>query len=125
LRGPVLDAIRHHHENFDGSGYPDGLAGDDIPIGARVIMIADTVDAMTSDRPYRKALTLDAAIGEVRKHSGRQFDPRLADVLASSGTIKRILGSGNINLTDIDPEPSPPSPRSMVRSVRRMPAAST
>src|ERR1043166_8062287 len=56
FRGPVEAMIRHHHENFDGSGYPDGVAGEEIPIGARIIMIADTLDAMTTDRPYRRAM---------------------------------------------------------------------
>jgi len=57
--------IRHHHENFDGTGYPDGLAGDEIPVGARIIMIADTIDAMTTDRPYRKAMSLARAVEEL------------------------------------------------------------
>src|SRR5204863_3987702 len=58
LRGSIQAMIRHHHENFDGSGYPDGLAGVRIPLGARIIMIADTIDAMTTDRPYRRARSL-------------------------------------------------------------------
>src|SRR5207245_10816284 len=77
LRGSVEAIIRYHHENFDGSGYPDGIANYQIPIGARVIMVADTLDAMTSDRPYRKALTLAAAIEELEKYAGRKFDPEL------------------------------------------------
>jgi putative nucleotidyltransferase with HDIG domain len=71
-------AIVHaHHERFDGKGYPLGLAGDDIPLGARIFTIADSFDAMTSDRPYRKALTSEAAWQEVLKHSGTQFDPQV------------------------------------------------
>lgn len=91
LRGKVLEAIRHHHENFDGSGYPDGLAGDQIPIGARIIMVADTVDAMTTDRPYRKALTWEQALAELTKLSGQQFDPKLVEVLSRSRTIRRLV----------------------------------
>jgi putative two-component system response regulator len=77
--------VRHHHERFDGKGYPDGLAGEDIPLGARMILIADTFDAMTSDRPYRKALPTERALQELRKYAGTQFDPRLVDVMLDSG----------------------------------------
>ena len=92
LRGKVLDAIKHHHENFDGSGYPDGLTGEDIPIGARIIMVADTVDAMTTDRPYRKALTLQRALEELGKLAGHQFDPKLVALVTKSQTIRRLIG---------------------------------
>jgi putative nucleotidyltransferase with HDIG domain len=92
LRGPVEAMIRHHHENFDGSGYPDGLGENQIPIGARIIMIADTIDAMTTDRPYRKALTFHRALEELRKHAGRQFDPRLVELVSKSSSIRRLLG---------------------------------
>ncbi len=67
FRGPVALAIRHHHENFDGSGYPDGIAGEAIPLAARIIMIADTIDAMTTDRPYRKALSFERTMEELKK----------------------------------------------------------
>lgn len=91
LRGPVQDSIRHHHENYDGTGYPDGLAGDQIPVGARIIMLADTLDAMTTDRPYRRALSFDRVIEEVRKYSGRQFDPQIAEVMIRSTAIRRLV----------------------------------
>jgi putative nucleotidyltransferase with HDIG domain len=91
LRGEVERAIRHHHENFDGSGYPDGLAGDAIPKGARVIMIADTLDAMTTDRPYRKALGFDRVVQELVKHSGTQFDPDLVRLVIHSPVIRRLV----------------------------------
>ncbi|MFA6451122.1 MAG: HD domain-containing phosphohydrolase, partial [bacterium] len=71
--------IRHHHERYDGYGYPDVLKGDDIPLLSRIIHIADAYDAMTSDRPYRRALTHDLAVQEIRKHSGSQFDPNVVD----------------------------------------------
>ena len=93
LRGPIERAVRHHHENYDGSGYPDGLAGDDIPIGARIIMIADTLDAMTTDRPYRKALPFERVIEEVRKYSGKQFDPHLAELVIRSPVIRRLVAA--------------------------------
>src|SRR5712691_6840569 len=93
LRGAVEGMIRHHHENFDGTGYPDGLAGEEIPVGARIIMIADTIDAMTSDRPYRKAMGLARAVEELEKYAGRQFDPGLVKVAAKSAGIRRLLGA--------------------------------
>jgi len=92
FRGKVQTDIRNHHENYDGTGYPDGLAGEDIPIGARIIMIADTIDAMTTDRPYRKALTLQRALEELRKLAGQQFDPKLVDLVSRSPSIRRLLG---------------------------------
>lgn len=66
--------VRHHHEKFDGSGYPDSLSGDEIPLGARIITVADSFDAMTSDRPYRKGMTVENALLEVRKCAGTHFD---------------------------------------------------
>jgi diguanylate cyclase (GGDEF)-like protein/putative nucleotidyltransferase with HDIG domain len=71
--------IRHSHENFDGSGYPDGLSGDAIPLASRILLVADAFDAMTSDRPYRGALTVEAAIDQLRRNAGRQFDPRCVE----------------------------------------------
>jgi HD-GYP domain-containing protein (c-di-GMP phosphodiesterase class II) len=72
-----VPCVRHHHEWFDGSdkGYPDRLLGDSIPLPSRVILVADTVEAMTSDRPYRKALPIDVVVSELHKYSGSQFDP--------------------------------------------------
>ncbi len=92
FRGKVQTDIRNHHENYDGTGYPDGLAADEIPIGSRIIMVADTLDAMTSDRPYRKALSLQRALEELVKHAGRQFDPKLVDIVSKSASIRRLLG---------------------------------
>lgn len=91
FRGSVEQAVRYHHENFDGTGYPEGLAGDEIPIGARVIMVADTLDAMTTDRPYRSALSFDRVLEEVTKYSGKQFDPRLAEIVVRSPAIRRLV----------------------------------
>ena len=77
----VAPCVRHHHEWYDGSsrGYPDRLRGDQIPLPSRIILVADTVEAMTSDRPYRKALPFERVIDEVRRFRGTQFDPDAAD----------------------------------------------
>lgn len=82
--GDIVPLVRHHHENWDGSGYPDGLSGDSIPLPSRIIMFADTIDAMTSSRPYRRALDQEAVRSEIFKLRGRQFDPKIADVLLKS-----------------------------------------
>src|SRR5207253_2912622 len=71
----IISAVRHHHERYDGSGYPNGLASADIPIAARIIMVCDSIDAMLSDRPYRPALSVEQANSELRKFAGTQFDP--------------------------------------------------
>ncbi|HEX6330194.1 MAG TPA: HD-GYP domain-containing protein [Actinomycetota bacterium] len=76
----TVDLIRHHHERFDGSGYPDGLRGGDIPLSARIFSIADSFDAMTSDRPYRGPMGPERALVEVRAGSGSQFDPQIVRV---------------------------------------------
>lgn len=78
--------IRHHHERYDGGGYPDGLKGKAIPLGARILAVTDSYDAMLSSRPYRSALTFDEAIGELRRHAGSQFDPEI--VLAFTGLVE-------------------------------------
>jgi diguanylate cyclase (GGDEF)-like protein len=91
----ALPAIVHHHEHFDGSGYPDGLIGEDIPIASRIISVADAFDAMTSDRPYRKAMPVDAAIDEVQCHSGTQFDPAVVEAfvkMISRDGVYRLHG---------------------------------
>jgi diguanylate cyclase (GGDEF)-like protein len=76
-------AVRHHHENFDGSGYPAGLAGDDIPLPARIVLAADAFDAMISDRPYRKGRTPAEALRILREGAGQQFDPRVVSTLTT------------------------------------------
>lgn len=78
----LIDSVRHHHEWYDGSerGYPDNLRGDRIPLPSRIILVADTVEAMSSDRPYRKGLSLDVVVQELQKYAGSQFDPGCVDV---------------------------------------------
>jgi putative nucleotidyltransferase with HDIG domain len=78
--GSLALIVRHHHEHWDGTGYPDGLAGEAIPIGARVLAVADNYDALTSDRPYRRALSHAAAVRILLDGRGTMFDPRITDV---------------------------------------------
>jgi len=87
----IAPSIRSHHERFDGTGYPDGLVGTNIPLGARMIAIADTYDAMHSDRPYRKALPLERCVKEIRENAGTQFDPEWVEVfieLVETGSVE-------------------------------------
>ena len=77
----IVPWIRHSHESFDGSGYPDGLCGEDIPQASRILLVADAYDAMTSARPYRDALPVDHAREELLRHAGTQFDPGCVQAL--------------------------------------------
>lgn len=86
LSGP-LEMIKHHHENYDGSGYPSGLKGDTIPLGSRILLVADAWDAMVSDRPESGPLPVAAALAELDKYSGSQFDPEIARIYIA---IKRV-----------------------------------
>jgi putative nucleotidyltransferase with HDIG domain len=87
----VIPGVRAHHERYDGRGYPDGLRGVDIPLIARVIAVADTFDAMTTDRPYRKALGVPEAVGELRRNSGTQFDKEIVEAF-----VRYFGGTGQI-----------------------------
>ena len=75
----IIGIIRHHHERYDGGGYPDNRRGENIPYGARIIAVADSFDAMTTDRPYRKAMSENKAINELKKGSGSQYDPYIVE----------------------------------------------
>jgi ribonuclease P protein subunit RPR2 len=89
VEGNGLSVVRHHHERWDGHGYPDALAGGRIPLAARIFAVADALDAMTTDRPYRRAGTWDAALGEIERGAGGQFDPKIVDTfLAHEATIR-------------------------------------
>jgi len=92
--GPVARIVRHEHERWDGGGYPDGLAGTNIPIGARVILACDAYHAMTSDRPYRSAMTHAEAVTELVKSAGSQFDPEVTEQLIGSlyGRLQLVGG---------------------------------
>jgi putative nucleotidyltransferase with HDIG domain len=85
----IIKAVRHHHERYDGKGYPDGLAGEAIPLPSRIIMLCDSVDAMLSDRPYRPARTVEFTEQEVKRCAGSQFDPAIVDVMLARGTLHR------------------------------------
>ncbi|MGD8414460.1 MAG: response regulator [Candidatus Latescibacterota bacterium] len=76
----TVEIVKHHHESWDGSGYPDGLEGEAIPLGARIVAVADSFDAMTTNRSYRRALSIDEAIDRMNKAAGKQFDPRIVRV---------------------------------------------
>ncbi|MGH8010725.1 MAG: HD-GYP domain-containing protein, partial [Candidatus Binatia bacterium] len=83
FRGDIEKIIRHHHEHVNGTGYPHGLTGDEIPLGSRIILIADAFDAMTSNRMYRSALDLTRVKNEFVKYAGTQFDPVLVPIFLS------------------------------------------
>jgi len=90
----IVPSIRHHHENWDGTGYPDGLAGEDIPLPARIIRFADTIDAMTTQRPYRAPLSEEQVRQEVIRCRGSQFDPQIGDRLLASSHWKALFRAG-------------------------------
>jgi HD-GYP domain-containing protein (c-di-GMP phosphodiesterase class II) len=97
--------VLHHHEHFDGSGYPHGLSGNEIPLGSRIILVADAFDAMTVDRPYRRARPDAEAVAELRRCAGAEFDTAVVEVLAtivaerSGGTpvlVDHVVGTGRL-----------------------------
>jgi len=111
----AAEIVLTHHERFDGSGYPQGLMGDEIPLGARIFAVADTLDAMTSDRPYRHALPHSAAREEIRQQSGRQFESRVVEAFFS--LPEQIWGKIRVEISEsrhssrpmriVKPPPSP------------------
>ena len=98
---PELPVIRHHHEWYNGSGYPDRLMGDEIPRLARILHVADAFEAMTADRPYRKALSGDQAMAELRKFAGVQFDPEVVDAFMRTTWANDIVEPGEPDLRPI------------------------
>ncbi len=95
---PSAPMVLHHHERWDGEGYPEGLSGEEIPVGARVLAVADAFDAMTSNRPYRSALPAEVAYQEILNCSGTQFDPQIVEAMKTcweSGEIQEILDQNN------------------------------
>lgn len=97
---PLVPIVLHHHENYDGTGYPEGLKGEDIPLGARILIVADTYEAMTSDRIYRKAPGHDRAMEQLSRYKGTQFDPKI--VRALDACIER-RGAAAFEVSDLPP----------------------
>jgi response regulator RpfG family c-di-GMP phosphodiesterase len=98
LRGQGARVVRSHHERWDGRGYPDRLAGEEIPLGARLFSVADTLDAMTSDRPYRKAGPWEGAVAEIVDQAGWQFDPHVVDAFRDrEEALRRVYYEFNTN----------------------------
>ena len=79
--GDIAGWVRHHHEHFDGTGYPLGLQGHDIPIGSRIVLVCEAFDVMTTDRPYRQAMSLGDAVTELTRGAGSRFDPEVVSAL--------------------------------------------
>lgn len=109
----IISPVRHHHENWDGSGYPDGLAGEQIPLASRIVLFADTIDAMTTDRPYRKALGEAQVRAELLKHRGRQFDPFICDKLIASPMFGHLFSPGQRIPTPQTGVKTSPQPRAL------------
>jgi HD-GYP domain-containing protein (c-di-GMP phosphodiesterase class II) len=99
--GEAVEIVRCHHERFDGNGYPSGLRGEEIPLGARIFSIADSFDAMTSERPYRHALSLEEAVDEIRDGAGTQFDPECVkafiDLVAEDDELLLVGGRRSVS----------------------------
>ncbi|MDQ4005065.1 MAG: HD domain-containing protein [Actinomycetota bacterium] len=100
--GDAVDVVRFHHERYDGSGYPHGLQGEDIPLSARIFSVADAFDAITSDRPYRSARDADAAKAEILRCSGSQFDPEIVEAF-----VVLLDEAGDSILVEHGPEHDP------------------
>ncbi len=131
----ALSAIRHHHERWDGSGYPDRLGGADIPLSGRIVAVADVWDALTSDRAYRPAWDLDRAVSHVAAASGTLFDPMCVeaflDVVAENGLVPErtradlaalVVAAGSCHPTERRPDPALPA-GSVTREPRSPPAS--
>jgi len=91
----VIPIVRHHHERFDGKGYPDGLAGEEIPLEARIMSVVDVFDALTSERSYRKALSREETIAELERGAGTQFDPVVLEAFLA---LAEARGDGSAGL---------------------------
>lgn len=106
FRGFIQDSVRHHHERWDGQGYPIGLSAKSIPLASRIILVSDTIDAMTTDRPYRKRLPLEVVIAELQKCKGTQFDPALVEVATSSVAVRRLIAGVPTEVLEHDRTPN-------------------
>lgn len=99
LDSAILDYIRHHHEHYDGTGYPHGLSGKDIPLGARIIMVGDTIDAMRTTRPYRDAVPIQEIKDELAEKKGVQFDPAVVEAALKAGLPSRLENDNDHSTT--------------------------
>jgi putative nucleotidyltransferase with HDIG domain len=113
---PVVPIVRHHHENWDGSGYPDGLKGTDIPVGARILAVVDCYDALTSDRPYRPRMSDQEAVAILLQRRGTMYDPLVVDTFVSN--LERLTS----DIAMSEPTPTPAS-RKLLLTARETPAA--
>jgi HD-GYP domain-containing protein (c-di-GMP phosphodiesterase class II) len=117
-----LPIIRHHHEWYNGSGYPDRLIGDEIPLLARILHVADAFEAMTAQRPYRMTpLTAEQALGELRKFAGVQFDPKVVDAFVRTSWVEGVSDPGRT----VQPRPIPLISSHANRVVHAAPTGST
>jgi len=96
--GEILTMVRHHHERYDGKGYPDGMVGQQIPVGARILAVTDMYDAMTSDRPYRKAVDPRIALDEIKRQSRIQLDPGIVEAFLAMINNKIKAGRAGLEL---------------------------
>lgn len=113
----VIADVRHHHERIDGRGYPDKLRGEEIPLGARIINVCDAIDAMLSDRPYRKALTTEATREELKKFAGIQFDETVVEMIVNSSVLEEHVDhvrGREVSAEEADPEAEVSEPRGQV-----------
>jgi putative two-component system response regulator len=94
----ILKAVRHHHERYDGTGYPDGLSGEEIPLAARILAVADSYDAIISGRPYRRPESVPAACDEIRRHKGSQFDPKVVSAFLRIRKLAKLVKAGSSRL---------------------------
>ena len=105
-----LAGVRHHHEHWDGSGYPDGVKGENIPLPVRILTVADALDALTSDRPYRVAMSFPAAVRTIEAGAGYQFDPAVVRALrsrsASSAALLTAMGKPRATSLEVIKEPA-------------------
>lgn len=113
----LVPLIHAHHEAWDGSGYPLGLSDAKIPLGARVIAIADTIDAMSTSRPYRRAMTNEEVRQELRREAGRQFDPALCERVLTDSSWREITREIEIAVSEYPVSKEPPDARALVRGL--------
>lgn len=101
----LIPIVLHHHERWDGTGYPDGLRGIEIPVESRIILVADAFDAMTTERPYGRVMSPEEALTEIGRYSGTQFDPLMVDAATNAYHEGRLTVGGNRTIKIMDPEP--------------------